>query len=145
MIRKFATIALLGLAALTSSGCSSTQWADFKTKIAAINNFAVTQSQLDGATATYNGTSLAALHRYALLPRCAVGAKFTLSTPCHDPAILKKWSQADLDVDAGFTKTQAQITAGNNSGAVAAWTLLQTALSTAASIATQSGVNALPL
>lgn len=131
-------ILAIGLLALTLAGCAS-----FNEKIAAISGFTVTQSQLDAAESTYDGTSLAALHRYAMLPRCAAGTKFTISAPCHDAALLKSWRAVDKTVATNFTNTQGMITSGNNTGAVAAWNLLKQALDTASSIAAQSGVTTL--
>jgi len=131
-------ILAIGLLALSLGGCAS-----FNEKIAAISGFAVTQSQLDIAQNSYDGTSLVALHRYAMLPRCAAGQKFTVPAPCHNAALLKSWRAVDITIATNFDKTQQAITSGNNTGAVAAWNLLNQALTTAASIAEQSGIKSI--
>lgn len=131
------TLAVLFLGFFLASCASLNQ------KIAAISGFAVTQSQLDAARNTYDGTSLVALNTYAGLVRCRTGQSFTAQLPCHDRVILKNWRLVDQKVADGINSTQASITAGDNTGATAAWNLLQNALDTAKQIATASGVNSL--
>lgn len=132
-MNKILAICVLGLA-LAGGGCSTLQ---------AVGGFAITQNQLDGAESTYDGTSLASMDKYAALVACKSGQSFTLQVPCHDKAILKQWRDADKSVATAFSNTQDMITSGNNSGAVAAWDTLQTALNVAKGIATSSGVSSL--
>lgn len=131
-------ILALTLITLSLVGCAS-----LNDKIKAISGFAITQSQLDAASNTYDGTSLVALNKYATLVRCKTGQTFTLTIPCHDRAILKNWRNVDKSVADGFSNTQTMITSGNNTGAVAAWNTLQNALNAAKQIATSSGASTL--
>jgi hypothetical protein len=107
------------LLALSLGACST---------ISAVQGFSITQGQLDAAQNTYDGTALSTLKSYAGLPRCAPGTGFSLTNRCHDAALLKKMRNADVAVSTAFNATQDQITSGNNSGAVAAYKTLQTAI-----------------
>lgn len=109
----------------------------------AINGFSVTQKQLDAAQNTYDGTSLVSLDKYSALVTCKNGQSFTLQVPCHDKAILKKWRNIDKSVADAISSTQDMITSGNNTGAVAAWNVLQTALKSAKDISASSGASLL--
>lgn len=127
------------LLAVALSGCAS-----LNDKIKAVSGFAVTQSQLDAAQSTYDGTSLVSLDKYAALPRCKTGQTFKLTVPCHDRAILVNWRNVDKSVAQGFANTQMSIASGDNTGAVAAWNTLQNALNVAKQIAASSGASTLP-
>lgn len=124
-MRKLLAGALVALA-VTIGGCAQLQ--SIKDGISAAANFKVTQNELDGTRNTYDGTVLATLKSYALLPRCAPGTAFSISNRCHDKALLKQMRGADKAVAAAFEATQDQITSGNDSGAVAAYKTLQTAI-----------------
>lgn len=117
--------------AVTLGGCQSFQ---------AIQGYTITQGQLDGAENTYDGTALATLKTYASLPRCAAGTAFSINNRCHDAALLKKMRNADAAVADAFNATQDQITSGNNSGAVAAWKTLQTAIAAIKQIISDNGL-----
>lgn len=119
-------IALALAVVVPLGGCATFQ--NIKDGISAAANFKVTQNQLDGARNTYDGTVLATLKNYALLPRCAPGTGFSITNRCHDKALLKRIRNADAAVAAAFDATQDQITSGNDSGAVAAYQTLQTAI-----------------
>lgn len=111
-------------------GCSTIQ---------AVTGATVTQSQVDSARNGYDGGYLAALHRYALLPRCMSGQTF-LVDQCHDAATLKKARAVDKAVQADFNSVQANLDAGNNSALVSAWSVLQNAISDANSLASSFGL-----
>lgn len=136
MLRTFRSESIIrmlaiGLLAFSLGACSTLQ---------AIQGFAVTQNQLDGARNSYDGTALATLKSYGGLPRCAKGTAFSLTNRCHDAALLKKMRNADKTVAAAFEATQDQITSGNNSGAVAAYQTLQTAIGAIKQIISDNGL-----
>lgn len=111
------------------------------TTIKAVQGFAITQGQLDGTQNTYDGTALATLKTYATLPACVNGTAISINNRCHDKVLLKKMRDADKAVANAFSATQDQITAGNNSGAVAAWNTLQTAIGTIKQIISDNNLN----
>lgn len=123
------TLALGGCAGLTNT-------------ISAINGFAVTQQQVDASRSTYDGSVLVPLAKYASFPRCAAGTSIGLTNLCHDRAMLVKLRNADKVVAKAFDDTQDMVTSGNNTGAVAAYTTLKTAIGAAQALITQSGVPA---
>lgn len=131
---KHIIAAILLIAGISLGGCQATKI------LTAAGGFAITQQQLDAAENSYDGTALVTLHKYAQMPRCAEGQSFTLSNMCHDEALLKKMRQADKAVAVGFSKTQNQITSGNNTGALAAWQSLQTALGVMETIISQNNL-----
>lgn len=126
-MRQIIAIALL---ALSLGACSTIQ---------AIQGFTVTQGQLDAAENTYDGTVLTPLHKYAKLNACAPGQTFTLASPCHDKAILKKLRAADKNVAQAFDNTQNAITSGDNKGAVAAYNAMKDAVGIAQGLIALSG------
>ena len=109
----------------------------------AINGFAVTQGELDGARNAYDGTALPALAGYARLPRCAKGTAFSINNRCHDAALLKRFRDDDVTVADAFNKVQDAITSGNNSGALAAWNTLQNALAIVKKIIADNNLTAI--
>lgn len=137
MLKRLFIIASLTLAL---AGCAGTKLGDM---IGAVQSYTVTQGQLDAARTTYNGTVLAPLRRYAKMPTCAKGQSFALAAPCHDPAMLKRLSDADMVVAKQFNDTQDMITSGNNSGSVAAYKTLQSAIDVAKSLLATSGASML--
>lgn len=136
MIRAVATATALFAFAAVLSGCAGTRLGDM---ITAVQGYTITQGQVDTARATYNGTVLAPLHRYAVLPRCGPGKSFSIAVPCHDKAMLKKLSDADLVVAKAFDDTQDMVTSGNNSGSVAAYKSLTTAIDVVKGLLAASG------
>ena len=96
--------------------------------IKAVQGFAITQGMIDGARNSYDGTALAALASFSRLPTCPKGTAFSINNRCHDKALLKRMRNADQNVADAFNATQDEISAGNDSGAVAAWNTLQTAV-----------------
>lgn len=128
---------------LALGGCAT----GFGTRIgevfSAAQKFTVTQGQVDTARNSYDGAVLAPLNKYAELPRCKTGQKLTLNIPCHDKVLLKKIRTVDSDVDAAFKKTQNSITSGDNTGAVAAYTVLMTAIDLGKSLISQTGISVL--
>jgi len=114
-----------------------------KDTVAAVAKFTITQGQLDTARTSYNGTVLASLRRYALLPRCKTGQSLTINNPCHDRLMLVKIRNADKVVGQGFKDTQARLDAGDDSGAVLAYDTLKIAIDTAKALIAKSGVEVL--
>jgi hypothetical protein len=133
------SMALIGLL-LPLGGCVTTGAGQV---LSAAAGFTVTQNELDGARSTYDGAVLVPLKHYAVLPRCPRGQSISAAAPCHDKALLKKMRGADSAVERAFNSTQAQITSGSNSGALAAWNTLQTAIEAAKSLIATSGASAL--
>lgn len=124
---------VLGLAlALSLSGCATIERLKQAVEIAAA--FTVTQNEIDGAQAAYDGAALASLKAYAVLPRCAPGVTISLTNRCHDRILLRRLRNADKAVEGAFAKVQAQLVAGNATGAAAAWQSLQTAIAAAKQI-----------
>lgn len=131
---KITRVAIVILAAAYLGAC-----AQLSQTVDAVRGVTITQQQLDAAQNTYDGTSLVSLDKYSGLIRCKTGQKFTLQVPCHDRKLLKQWRGVDQSVATAFNKTQDMITSGNNTGAVAAWNSLQTALQAAKDIAAATG------
>ncbi len=128
--------------ALSLAGCATGFGERITDTISAVSHFTVTQGQVDTARASYDGTALASLRRYALLPRCKTGQTISISVPCHDRRLLKTWRNADSKVALGFAETQAAINSGDNTGAVLAYDILKAAIDAAKAIAGKSGVDA---
>lgn len=131
----------IGLLALSLAGCATLEAA--KQAFAVAAGFAVTQNELDGARATYDGTALPALKAYAVLPRCAPGTVISITNRCHDRVLLKRLRNADRAVETAFSATQGQIDAGNTKGAAAAWQTLQTAIAAAKQIIADNNLSIL--
>lgn len=125
--------------ALSLGGCAQ-QLAEFKAGLSAAQNFSITQGQVDAARATYDGTILAPLNTYASWPRCKTGQAVTATNLCHDRVLLKKIRTADNTVANGLDNLQDLVTSGNNSGAVAAYNSLKSAIAIAQSLIAASGV-----
>lgn len=98
--------------------------------VSAVVGASITQGQVDGARSTYDGGFLAGLHRYALLPKCLSGQTF-LQNQCHSAPALKTLRGYDRAAGQGFNSVQANLDAGNNSAALAAWTVLQNTIASA--------------
>jgi len=126
------------LTAISLAGCATNGTLGTITSVA--NNFVVTQSNLDSARNSYDGTALATLKGYSALPRCPKSTGFTVANPCHTRNLLVRMRNADNQVDIAFNKTQDQITSGNNTGAVAAWNSLQTAIAVIKKIISDNGI-----
>jgi hypothetical protein len=120
--------------AFSLGGCATVQ---------AINGFSVTQGQLDAAESVYDGTVLAPLHKYAALKACTAGQTFTPANPCHDKVLLKRLRAGDKVAVKAMSDTQAAITSGDNTGAVAAYNTMKTAIDAAQSLITISGASTL--
>lgn len=133
---------LIILVALSLGGCA-TQLGTLSNTISAVQNFTITQGQVDSARSSYDGFVLAPLHKYALLPRCKTGQTLTLNNPCHDRKLLKQISKVDEQVDKAFVDTQNNITSGDNKGAVAAYTSLTGLIDIAKALINQTGVSVL--
>lgn len=133
-MRNLMIAAAAALVALSLGACQSIQ---------AIQGFTITQGQLDAAQSTYDGTVLSPLHKYAVLPACAASQTFTLAAPCHDKAMLKKIRAGDRVAAQAFSNTQDMITSGNNTGAVAAYKSMQTAVSSVQGLIAASGAGSL--
>jgi hypothetical protein len=125
-MKRFKFAAAVMLMAVSLAGCAV--YDNIKTGLSAAAGFTVTQNQVDAARSTYDGTVLVPLAKYASFPRCAPGKPISLTNLCHDSALLKQIRDGDKVAGAAFDKVQDMITSGNNSGATAAWTSLQTAM-----------------
>lgn len=130
-----------GLLALSLAGCATLERIKQAVEVAA--SFTVTQNELDGARAAYDGSALPALKAYAVLPRCATGTTISITNRCHDRVLLKRLRNADRAVASALDKTQAQIDAGNTAGAAAAWQALQTAIAAAKQIIADNNLSIL--
>lgn len=128
---------IIAITALSLAGCAT----KFGEVISAAQNFTVTQGQVDTARNSYNGFVLAPLYKYAKLPRCLTGQKFTLNVPCHDRSLLKQIRQVDKTVEKAFNDTQEAIDNGNNTGAVAAYTTLTNTIDIAKALINQTGIS----
>ena len=113
------------------------------TTIQALQGFSVTQGELDAAQNTYDGTVLTPLHKYSALRRCLTGETFTISSPCHDRALLKRIRAGDKVASQSFADTQSAITSGDNKGAVAAYNTMKTAVGTVQALIALSGAASL--
>lgn len=133
-MRQVLRAAAIALVAISLGACSTIQ---------AINGLSISQNQVDAARNTYDGTILVPLAKYASMPRCAPGTKMTIALPCHDKALLKKLRDADRAVAKAIDDTQDMVTSGNNTGAVAAFKTLQTAITAAQGLVAASGVTSL--
>lgn len=122
------------------SGCA-TQFGERISKV--VQNFTVTQTQVDIARNSYDGLVLAPLAKYASLPRCKFNQKFSLNIPCHDRKLLKKIREVDKQVNVAFVDTQTRITSGDNEGAMAAYNTLISTIDVAKSLINQTGVSLL--
>lgn len=105
----------------------------------AITGATITQSQVDAARNAYDGTYLASLHRYALLPKCKTGQTF-LNNQCHDAGLLKTLRAADQAVGADFNAVQSNLDSGNTNALSNSWSVLQNAISSAKSLLTQNSI-----
>lgn len=135
-------IAILLALSLVLGGCA-TQFGTLSNTISAVQNFTVTQGQVDTARSSYDGFVLAPLHKYALLPRCKTGQAFILENPCHDRKLLKQINKVDEQVAKAFVDTQNNIISGDNKGAVAAYTSLTGLIDIAKALISQTGMSVL--
>lgn len=119
-------IFLIAALALSLAGCAAID--NIKSAFSAAGGFTVSQKQLDAARSTYDGTVLVPMAKYATFPRCPAGTTISITNLCHDRALLKQLRAGDKVASTAFDKTQDMITSGNNSGATAAWSSLQTAI-----------------
>lgn len=133
---------LIILAALGLSGCAS-QFGTISTVVSAVQNFTVTQGQIDSARNSYDGFVLAPLTKYAQLPRCKIGQKLTLNNPCHDRKLLKQIREVDKSIEKAFIDTQNRITSGDNKGAAAAYSTLISTIDVAKALINQTGISVL--
>lgn len=131
------------IAALSLAGCATPFGERISTVISAAQNFEVTQGQLDSARSTYDGFVLAPLNKYASLPRCKTGQKFSINVPCHDRVLLKQIRSEDRIIARSINDTQNAITSGDNKGAVAAYRALTQAIELAKSLIANTGVSLL--
>lgn len=128
---------------LSLAGCATQFGERISTVISAAQNFTITQGQVDSARNSYDGFVLAPLNKYSALPRCKTGQSLTLNNPCHDRKLLKRIREVDNSIAKAFVDTQNNITSGNNSGAVAAYNTLITAIDLAKSLINQTGISVL--
>lgn len=133
---------ILITSALLLTGCSTSfgQRLRLNDAVSVIQNFAITQSQVDTARNSYDGLVLAPMTKYAALPRCKLNQKITLEQPCHDRYLLRKLREVDKQVNIGFSNTQIRIDSGDNAGAVSAYKTLMDAVEVAKSLIRQTGV-----
>jgi hypothetical protein len=139
-------VLIIAAVALTLGGCGTqfgTRLSGIGETISAVQNFSITQGQVDSARNTYDGLVLAPMHKYALLPYCKAGKTLTISNPCHDRKLLKQIRETDKAVEKAFSDTQNSITSGDNSGAVAAYKTLNTAIDLAKTLINQTGISVL--
>lgn len=133
---------IIGLSLLLG-GCA-TQFGERISKVAsAVQNFTVTQSQINTARNGYDGLVLAPLNRYASLVRCKFNQKFTLNTPCHDKRLLRQIREIDKQVNTAFDDTQNRISSGDNKGAMAAYNTLINAIDVGKALIGQTGISLL--
>jgi hypothetical protein len=114
-MRKLAIASVL-LAGL--SGC-----ANVNTALTAASAFHVTQKDVDDATAVYGASQAIAL-AYLRLPRCGT----PVVQPCARHTTVAVIKADDQAIYQALHDTQAAVSSGNASGAVAAYGQLQTVL-----------------
>lgn len=131
MRKHLAGVAALCLFAVCLAACGA------GSTLGALSGFTVTQSQLDAARSSYDAVVLAPAANYRALGYCATGTSATLQKPCADRAIVAKFVAIDKAVAADMNSVQAQITAGANTGVMAAWSDLQTQIAAAKAIVAQ--------
>lgn len=137
-MKKLFIIAALSLAL---AGCANNPFKQIGIVVNAVQGYEVTQGQLDAARNSYNGFVLSPLVKYARLPRCLTGQKFTLELPCHDRKLLKQIREVDKQVAWTFTDTQNRIISGDNKGAAAAYNSLTHLIDVAKSLIAQTGIS----
>jgi hypothetical protein len=108
--------------------------------IKAVSGFTVTQGQVDAARSSYDAAFLAPAAHYRQLPLCTSGQTF-LRNQCAERSVILTLQSADRTVEASFDRVQAMVTAGNNTGLVAAYQTLTTAIQTAEGITISLGIN----
>jgi hypothetical protein len=120
--------------ALTLAGCAKgPSWGQITAGVAAVENFKITQSQLDGARSAYVAGFLVPAAAYVKLPRCPAGATTSFSNQCSEQSKVDKIKTITAAMKQNFAAVKANMAAGG-SGLSAAWTLLQSGLSTATAL-----------
>lgn len=102
--------------------------------IKTVNSFTISQNDVDGAKAAY-GTFAAGVVAYRKLPVCVTPA--TISNLCKDVPTVKKLQAADEVIYDDIASVQKAVTAGDNTGASAAYSLFSTALASGKTLLTQ--------
>lgn len=125
---------ILTLAA-SLAGCASTgpTWNQITTGVSTVVNFKITQNQLDGARSAYVAGFLVPAAAYVRLPRCSPGTSTSFTNQCSQQDKVNKIKIISASMKANFAAVKANMAAGG-SGLSAAWTLLQSGLSTATAL-----------
>lgn len=127
---------LLLIAAIAASlaGCAKgPTWGQITAGVAAVENFKITQGQLDGARSAYVAGFLVPAAAYVKLPRCPVGVSTSFSNQCSEQGKVDKIKTIAAAMRQNFATVKANMAAGG-SGLSTAWTLLQSGLSTATAL-----------
>jgi hypothetical protein len=119
--------------ALSLGGCAALD--TLETGTSAVTN----QNNLDAARAAYDGAVLAPAAKYRQLGYCATGTAATLLKPCADRSVVAKLQGVNSQVIAEFNNIQGMINAGNQTGVVAEFTVLNSLISTAEGIVATVG------
>lgn len=127
-MRVVPIIALAGMCAVLA-GCQQLQ--TIVQGLQAGQAFTVTQSELDALRSGYDAAFLTPAAHYRSLGFCKTGTVATLAAPCADRTVVAKLVQADNVVAQEFSDVQAMITGGDNTGLQAAYTTLQSGVTTA--------------
>lgn len=99
----------------------------------------ITQSTLDAARTSYDGTVLSPSSHYRDLPLCMKGQTF-VANQCRTHSLTVKLQKSDSDVEAAFNGVQAQISSGNTTGIAAAYSVLQITVKAAQSLISDNGI-----
>lgn len=116
-MRHLYALAILACLGLTDCGANTSG------AITAATSFHVTQKEVDAAKATYVTFGKAA-RAYLALPRCSE----TVTSLCATHANVAKIKQVNRIVYADIKDVQAKVSAGDATGAIAAYQILTRAL-----------------
>lgn len=131
-MKKFIVVACLSLSLI---GCTVIQQL---TNIS--SGFAITQSQVDEARASYDGLFLTPAAHYNQLPVCKTGQTFLLNK-CKDKTKILALRAADKVVSDAFIKLQIQLDTKNTTGISGAYQALQTAVAAAQDLIKAYGIS----
>lgn len=119
------------LAVLALGGCST---------LGGLSDFNITQNEVDTLRSSYDAAFLTPAAHYRQLGYCKAGTSWSLAKPCADRAVVAKLRAADATVANEFNLVQGMITSGQSSGVSAAFTALESAVTSAESLVTTFGV-----
>ncbi len=128
---------IIGLTtAIALSGCAQgPSWQQITSGVAAVENFKITQDQLDTARNAYVAGFQIPAREYLALPRCPSGVSWTLAKPCADHSKVAKIKAISAAMEKNFIETQKLVSNGvSGSGMQTAWTLLRSGITTATAL-----------